>query len=149
MPLPPDIQSFCWRVSWCFMRISLGITSWFNLGAFNSHSLTFDILSWCGPLGTLCASWIWISVSFPILGKFSAIVSSNKFSAPFSLSSLSLSWKWQYTWYCPSSLLNYSNFFNPFFFPFALWGSPLLCPAVPWFVHSYHLFYWWFLLACF
>ena len=34
----------------------------------------------------LCASWIWISVSFPRLGKFSAIISSNKFSAPFSLS---------------------------------------------------------------
>ena len=39
--------------------------------------------------GNLCASWIWISVSFPRLGKFSAIISSNKFSAAFSLSSLS------------------------------------------------------------
>lgn len=38
-------------------------------------------------LGTLCASWTWISVSFPRLEMFSAITSSNKFSAPFSLSS--------------------------------------------------------------
>ena len=31
-------------------------------------------------------SWTWMSVSFPGLGKFSAIIISNKFSAPFSLS---------------------------------------------------------------
>ena len=41
------------------------------------------------------------------------------------------------------------QFFLSFFLPFALWGSPLLCPAVHWFVPSYHLFCWWFLLACF
>lgn len=32
-------------------------------------------------------SWILMSASFPRLGKFSAIISSDKFSAPFSLSS--------------------------------------------------------------
>lgn len=32
----------------------------------------------------LCASWIWLSVSFLTLGKFSAIISSGKISAPFS-----------------------------------------------------------------
>ena len=37
--------------------------------------------------GTLCASWTWVTVSFPMLGKFSAIISSNVFSGPFSLSS--------------------------------------------------------------
>ena len=27
--------------------------------------------------GTLCFSWTWVIVSFPMLGKFSAIISSN------------------------------------------------------------------------
>ena len=35
------------------------------------------------------SSWTWISVSFPKLGKFSAIMSSNILSETFSLSSLS------------------------------------------------------------
>ena len=32
----------------------------------------------------LCVSWAWMSVSFPRLVKFSDIISSNKFSVPFS-----------------------------------------------------------------
>ena len=35
--------------------------------------------------GVLCASWIWMSISFPKLGKFSDIIYSNLSSAPFSL----------------------------------------------------------------
>ena len=35
--------------------------------------------------GTLYASWTWSPISFPVLGKFSAIISSNIFSGPFSL----------------------------------------------------------------
>ena len=47
---------------------------------------------WHWPLfvdfdGRLYASWIWMSVSFPQLGKFLAIISSNKSFAPFSFSS--------------------------------------------------------------
>uniref|UniRef100_A0A8C0MKS7 Uncharacterized protein n=3 Tax=Canis lupus TaxID=9612 RepID=A0A8C0MKS7_CANLF len=38
-------------------------------------------------LGALCASWIWISVSFPRSGQFSAIISPIKFF-PLSLSPL-------------------------------------------------------------
>ena len=44
---------------------------------------------WCqkgwGPLlcGTLCTSWTWVTVSFPRLGKFSGITSSNIFSGLF------------------------------------------------------------------
>ena len=38
-------------------------------------------------LGALCASWAWVSVSLSKFRKFSAIVSSNKFSACFSLPS--------------------------------------------------------------
>ena len=35
--------------------------------------------------GVLCASWVWMPISFPRLGKFSAIVCSNKPSVPFCL----------------------------------------------------------------
>ena len=35
--------------------------------------------------GTLCTSWIWLIISFSMLGKFSAIISSNIFSSHFSL----------------------------------------------------------------
>ena len=34
---------------------------------------------------TVCAFWTWLTISFPMLGKFSANVSSNTFSGPFSL----------------------------------------------------------------
>ena len=40
-------------------------------------------------MGVLCASWILMSVSFPRLGKFSAIICQRKHSAPFSFSSSS------------------------------------------------------------
>ena len=36
-------------------------------------------------LGTLCDSWTWLTISFPMFGKFSAIMSSNIFSSPFFL----------------------------------------------------------------
>ena len=39
--------------------------------------------------GTLCASWTWLTISFPILGKFSTIISSNVFSVHFFFSSSS------------------------------------------------------------
>ena len=35
--------------------------------------------------GTLCASWTWMTVSFPMLENFSAITASNIFSGPPSL----------------------------------------------------------------
>ena len=37
--------------------------------------------------GTLCASWTWLTISFPTLGKFSTIISLNIFSGTFSPSS--------------------------------------------------------------
>ena len=37
--------------------------------------------------GTFCASWTWLTISFPMFGKFSAIIYSNIFSGPFSVSS--------------------------------------------------------------
>ena len=39
--------------------------------------------------GTLWVSWIWLIISFPILGKFSTIISSSIFSWSFFLSSSS------------------------------------------------------------
>ena len=37
--------------------------------------------------GPLCNVWIWVPISFFVLGKFSAIISSNIFLSSFSLSS--------------------------------------------------------------
>ena len=36
--------------------------------------------------GTLCASWTWLTISFPMFEELSAIISSNIFSCPFCLS---------------------------------------------------------------
>ena len=35
--------------------------------------------------GTLCASWSWLIISYPMFEKFSESISSNIFSGPFSL----------------------------------------------------------------
>ena len=57
-----------------------------------SFSLIFVILITVGLVvflfdlilyGTLCASWTWITVSFPRLGRFLAIISSDIFWGPF------------------------------------------------------------------
>ena len=39
--------------------------------------------------GTLCASWTWLTIYFPMSGKFPAIISLNIFSGAFSFSSFS------------------------------------------------------------
>ena len=78
------------------MGVPLYVICHFSLVAFNilSLSLIFVILiTVCLSvfllgfilLGTLCASWTWLTISFPMSGKFSAIISSNIFSGPFSL----------------------------------------------------------------
>jgi len=70
----------------------------FSLSAFNIYSLFLIIIKLINMcLGvfhlrfvlfrTLCVSWTWVAISFPILGKFSAINSSSIFSWPFFLSS--------------------------------------------------------------
>ena len=70
----------------------------FSLVAFNNFSLSL-IFAYLITMqlsvfllgfimtGTLCASWTWVAISFPMLGKFSTIISSNIFSGPFFLSS--------------------------------------------------------------
>ena len=40
--------------------------------------------------GALCASWTWLIISFPMVGTFSVIISSNIVSGPFSLSTPSV-----------------------------------------------------------
>ena len=82
------------------MGIPLCVICCFSLAAFNMFSfyLTFDSLinMCCGMFllgfflyGTLCASWTWLTISIPILGMFSTIVSSNIFWVPFYFSSSS------------------------------------------------------------
>ena len=51
--------------------------------------MSWGILPWLYPVGTLWVSWTWVAISFPILGKFSAIISSSNFSWLFFLSSSS------------------------------------------------------------
>ena len=72
--------------------------------------------------GTLWVSWTWVAISFPILGKFSMIISSSIFSWPFFLSSssgtpmirmlghLTLSWR---SLRLSSFLLIHFSFFLP------------------------------------
>ena len=89
----------------------------------------------------------WVSVSFPRLRMLSAIISSDKLSAPFSLSYLSrtLIWEFYSTWCCLISPLNYLHLiffflllwlgeFHCHIFQVAdcssVWSNPLLNPLV-------------------
>ena len=94
-----------WRVSIdrsavILMRIPLCVICCFSLADFNICSLCLifvNLITMClgvFRLGfflfvTLWVSWTWVAMSFPILGKFSAIISSSNFSWPFFLSSSS------------------------------------------------------------
>ena len=72
----------------------------FSLAAFNICSLCLifvNLITMCLGVfrlgfilfGTLWVSWTWVAISFPILGKFSTIISSSIFSWPFFLPSSS------------------------------------------------------------
>ena len=82
------------------MGIPLCVICCLSLAAFNICSLCLifvNLINMCLGVfhlgfilfGTLWASWIWVAISFPILGKFSAIIPSSIFSWPFFLSSSS------------------------------------------------------------
>ena len=73
------------------MGIPLYTVCGFNLVAYNIFSLSLIFVSLITVclgaflLGFIlprihCISWTWVTISFPILGKFSAIISSNIFS---------------------------------------------------------------------
>ena len=72
----------------------------FSLAAFNICSLCLifvNLINMCLVVfhlgfilfGTLWVSWTWVIIPFPILGKFSTIISSSIFSWSFFLSSFS------------------------------------------------------------
>ena len=82
------------------MGIPLCVICCFSLAAFNICSLCLifvNLINMClevfhlgfSLFGTLWVSWTWVTISFPILGKFSTIISSSIFSWPFFLSSSS------------------------------------------------------------
>ena len=78
------------------MGIPLCVICCFPLAAFNSCYLCLifvNLINMCLGVfclgfilfGTLWVSWTFVTISFPILGKFSAIISSNISSWPFFL----------------------------------------------------------------
>ena len=80
------------------MGTPLCVICCFSLDAFNICSLCLifiSLINMCLGVfhlefilyGTLWVSWTWAAISFPILGKFSTIISSSIFSWPFFLSS--------------------------------------------------------------
>ena len=93
-PLPSGLQNFCYKVTW---ESPLYVTCCFSLPIFNILLFFFFFILIMVCLGVVLwsylrhrvSSWTWISVSFPELGKFSAIMSSNMLSESSSLSSLS------------------------------------------------------------
>ena len=82
------------------MGITLYVICCFSLAAFNICLLCLifvSLINMCLGVfhfgfilfGTLWASWSWVAISFPILGKFWTIISSNIFSCSFLLPSSS------------------------------------------------------------
>ena len=82
------------------MGIPLCVICCFSLAAFNICSLCLmfvNLINMCFGVfhlgfilfGTLWVSWTWMIISFPILEKFSTIISSSIFSWSFFLSSSS------------------------------------------------------------
>ena len=79
------------------MGIPLYVICCFSLAAFNICSLCLifvNLINMCLGVfhlgfilfGSLWVSWTWVIISFPILGKFSTIISSSIFSWSFFLS---------------------------------------------------------------
>ena len=96
--------------------------------------------------GTLCASWTWLTISFPTLGKFSTIISLSIFSGPFSHSSPSgTPIMWMLVCLMLSQRCLHFLFFSFFFSKFCLWqGFPPLCPPGHLSILLLQLFCYWF-----
>ena len=93
-----DCRASIERSAVILMGIPLCVICCFSLDAFNICSLCLilvNLINICLVVfclgyilfGTLWVSWIWVAISFPILGKFSTIISSSIFSWPLFLSS--------------------------------------------------------------
>ena len=143
------------------MRVPLYTTNCYSLTAFKilSLSLTFGILIimcpgldlWVHLLWSSLGSWLWVSVSFSRLGTFSAIIYSNKFSAPFSLSSPSGTPKMWMLFHLMLSQMSLKLPLLNFVFLFAtLFGwVPLPCLSNHWSVLLHPLTCCWFILMYF
>ena len=126
------------------MGVPLYIICHFSLAAFNNFSLSLifvNLISMCLSVfflwfilpGTLSASWTWVAISFPMLGKFSTIISSNIFLGPFSLSSPSGTPIMQIFLYLMLSqrslrLLHFFSFFFLYSVPWQ-WFPPFCLPG--------------------
>ena len=97
LPLPSGLQISAEKSASNLIRVPLYVICFFSLAAFNIFSLSLILVSLINMClgvfllgfilyGTRCASRIWVSGSFPMLRKFSAIISWNIFSVPFPLS---------------------------------------------------------------
>ena len=96
--------------------------------------------------GTLWDSWIWVIISFPILGKFSTIISSSIFSWSFFLSSSSGTPMIRMLGHLTLSqrFLRMSSFLLIHFSFF--WVPDVLCrhsEVILWNLLSVQVFFWW------
>ena len=143
------------------MGIPLCVICCFSLAAFNICFLCLifvNLINMClgvfhlGFLlfGTLWVSWTWVNISFPILGKFSTIISSSIFSCPFFLSSSSGTPMIQMLGHLTLSQrsLRLSSFLLILFSSLLHLFPPFyLLPHLSYFLP--HLFYCWFPPECF
>ena len=145
------------------MEFPLYVTCCFSFAAFNilSLCLVFNSLisMYCGMFlhgfilyGTLCASCTWLTISFSMLRKFSALISSKIFSYPFFFPFFSGTPIIQILvhliisrglWDCP-------QFFSFFLLypPLQKLFPPFYLPA-HWFILLLQIFCYWFLLEYF
>ena len=81
-----SLMGVAWYVICCFSLVALNILS-LSLIFVSLITMCLDVflLGFNLP-GTLCAFWTYLTISFLMFRKFSAIISSNIFSGPFSLS---------------------------------------------------------------
>ena len=99
MPFPLAYRVSVEKSADSLMGVPLYVICCFSLVAYNIFSLSLifvSLITMCLGVrhllefifpGTLCASWTWLTISFPMFRKFLAIISSNIFLSPFSLPS--------------------------------------------------------------
>ena len=101
MPVPSGLQSFCWKkpiTLWVSLSVFLSFFFFavpvlllifvivFNFCQLDYTCLGIFLLGFL-PCEPLCTSWTCMNCYFPMLEKFSTIISSKNFSGFFSLSS--------------------------------------------------------------